>query len=133
MKEPYSPLNKIWAPWRLQYVQNIPAKGCVFCKMRKENNDKNNYIFARSGHCFAVLNIFPYNNGHSLIVTNRHVDSLQRLNSEEILDLNKLLNIVTAVLEKILRPSGLNVGFNIGNASGAGIKKHLHMHIVPRW
>ncbi len=133
MKEKSLPLNRIWAPWRTTYIRNINAKGCVFCKIFKENKDKKNYILLRSKHCFAVLNIFPYNNGHTLIVANRHVSSLEFLSDKEILDINKLLITVKKALDKTLKPSGFNIGFNVGEASGAGIKNHLHMHLVPRW
>jgi ATP adenylyltransferase len=133
LKEKSLQSNKLWAPWRMKYIRSINTKGCVFCKIFKESKDKKNYILLRSKHCFAVLNTFPYNNGHTLIVTNKHLASLEALNDDELLDLNKVLITVKQALKKTLKPLGFNIGFNIGEVAGAGIKNHLHMHIVPRW
>ena len=128
-------MEKIWAPWRSEYVSKIVKKSreCIFCKMIKEKRDKKNYIFTRSEHCFSVLNVYPYNNGHILIVPNRHVNDLSKLKRQEREDLFDLLEETKACLEKVLKPAGYNIGINLGRAAGAGFPKHLHVHLVPRW
>lgn len=126
-------MNKLWAPWRINYVQGKKTKGCVFCKILKAKKDTQNFVLLRSKHCFAVLNKFPYNNGHTLIVTNRHVKSLEQLTDPELLDINKTLILAKSRLKKILKPDGFNVGINIAKAAGAGIVNHIHVHLVPRW
>ena len=126
-------MDKLWAPWRIKYIHQKKTKGCVFCKAHKARTDSKNFIILRSWHCYAILNTFPYNNGHILIVSNRHVRSLERLSDHELLDMNKTLIKVKSVLKKILNPEGFNIGINIGKLAGAGVEKHLHIHLVPRW
>jgi len=129
-------MDKLWAPWRTEYVTKIvkTPKGCVFCKILKEKKkDKQNYIFIRQATCFAVLNIFPYNNGHSLILPNRHVNDLTKLTKEEKEELFGLLETVKTLMDKVMKPAGYNIGINLGRAAGAGFPGHLHVHIVPRW
>ncbi len=128
-------MDKLWAPWRVKYVTELigKTKGCVFCRMLKEKNDKKNLIFVRSALSFGVLNLFPYNNGHVLILPNRHVNDLSKLSEEEIMDLFRLLNYVKGLLQKALKPAGYNIGINLGRAAGAGFPGHLHVHVVPRW
>jgi ATP adenylyltransferase len=110
-----------------------PKKGCIFCSAFKEKRDKKNWIILRSKHSFAILNAFPYNNGHVMVIINRHLSLLEQLNDAELMDINKTAIRVIKLLRKVLRPSGFNVGINLGRVSGAGIDKHLHIHIVPRW
>ena len=128
-------MDLLWAPWRMQYLKVLgkKSKGCQFCKIYRQKNDSKNYVFKRSKHCFAVLNIYPYNNGHILIVSNRHVSSLSKLRPEEREDLFALLDSSTRLLDKVLRPQGYNIGINIGRVSGAGFPGHVHLHVVPRW
>lgn len=126
-------MNKLWAPWRIKYVSKGKTKGCVFCKAFKEKNDKKNFVVFRSKYSFAILNTFPYNNGHVMVVSNKHVASLEKLTEKEILDMNKVLKIMISRLKKAIKPAGFNVGINLGKVSGAGIDKHLHIHLVPRW
>ncbi|MFA5270931.1 MAG: HIT domain-containing protein [Candidatus Omnitrophota bacterium] len=126
-------MDKLWAPWRIKYVSKGRTKGCIFCKAFKEKKDKKNFVVYRSKHSLAILNIFPYNNGHVMIVSNRHVASLEKLNQKEIVDINKVIIAMIAKLKKTIKPAGFNVGINLGKVSGAGIDKHLHVHLVPRW
>ena len=129
-------MDKLWAPWRVKYVTKIitKIKGCLFCRILQEKNkDKKNYVFVRTKHSFAVLNIYPYNNGHTLIVPNRHVKDLAQLTNEEREDLLNVLIYCQRLLDKVLTPAGYNVGINLGKVSGAGIPGHLHIHLVPRW
>ncbi len=128
-------MDKLWAPWRVKYVTELigKTKGCVFCRMLKEKNDKKNLILLRSALSFTVLNLYPYNNGHLLILPKRHVDDLSKLSKEETADLFELLNYSRGLLDKIMKPAGYNVGMNLGRAAGAGFPGHLHIHVVPRW
>lgn len=128
-------MDKLWAPWRVKYVTELigKTKGCVFCRMLKEKNDKKNLILLRTPLSFTVLNLYPYNNGHLLVLPKRHVDDLSKLSSEETQDLFGLLNYSRSLLDCVMRPAGYNVGINIGKVAGAGFPGHLHVHIVPRW
>ena len=128
-------MDKLWAPWRVKYVTELigKTKGCVFCRMLKEKNDKKNLILLRSALSFTVLNLYPYNNGHLLILPKRHVNDLSKLSKEETADLFELLNYFRGLLDKIMKPAGYNVGMNLGRAAGAGFPGHLHIHVVPRW
>ena len=128
-------MDKLWAPWRVTYVSNLhkKQKGCIFCAMSKAKKDKENFIFKRSGKAFAVLNIYPYNNGHILIVPNRHVNDLSKLTRPEREDLMDLLNDAKSIVDKALHPGGYNIGMNLGRVAGAGFPGHLHIHLVPRW
>lgn len=128
-------MDKLWAPWRVKYITKIlkKQKGCLFCRIFKEKKDRKNLILIRSAHAYAVLNIYPYNNGHLLIVSNRHVDDLGKLGKEEREDLFDLLETTQTLLDKVLTPAGYNIGINLGKAAGAGFPTHLHIHVVPRW
>jgi len=128
-------MERIWAPWRDAYIQQFPkkGKGCIFCRLLKAKKDKQNLIFVRAEHCFAVLNKYPYNNGHCLVLPNRHVADLARLKAEEKEGLFELLIYVQKLLDQALKPQGYNVGMNLGKVAGAGEPGHLHFHIVPRW
>ena len=128
-------MDKLWAPWRVKYITKIgKLRGaCTFCRLFRERKDKANFVIARTKHSFAVLNIYPYNNGHTLIVPNRHVNDLDGLTAPEMADLMDLLIRTQKMLDKALRPAGYNVGINLGRIAGAGIPGHLHIHVVPRW
>lgn len=128
-------MDKLWAPWRIKYVTEVDkkSKGCIFCGINKDKKDKKNFIFIRSKYSYSVLNIFPYNNGHVLIVPNRHVDDLSKLKREERDDIFDLLDETKSLLEEVLNPNGYNIGINLGRAAGAGVPGHVHIHIVPRW
>ena len=126
-------MDRLWAPWRIKYVSQKKFKGCIFCKIVREKKDSKNFVVFRSEHCFAVLNIFPYNNGHTMIVSNRHVSSLEDLGDSGLLDFNKALIKIKSDLKKVLKPAGFNIGINLGKVAGAGVDKHLHAHVIPRW
>jgi len=117
----------------MEYINQKKQKGCIFCQAFKEKKDKQNFILLRSRYCFAILNTYPYNNGHVMIVPNRHLKSMESLNDAELLDMNKTLIKMKSKLKKVLNPKGFNIGINIGTVAGAGIANHLHAHIVPRW
>ncbi len=109
------------------------AGGCFLCEKPREHDDERNLIVARAARVYAVLNLFPYNTGHVMIVPYTHVSTLTTLPPEALAEITALLPWMTALLERILRPAGFNVGLNIGEVAGAGIAAHLHMHVVPRW
>jgi len=108
-------------------------KGCIFCDKPKEQWDEENLIVARFDRCFVILNAFPYNNGHLMVVPYRHVPSLLDLTDEELAELMKVTQISERVLRQALNPQGFNIGMNLGRCAGAGIDEHIHIHIVPRW
>ena len=124
-------MDKLWAPWRNVFIKIGKIKGCIFCVKGKK--DRDNFIIKRSRYSFAILNIYPYNNGHIMVSPLRHVKDLKGLNDAELLDIIKLTKDMQALIEKKLRPHGFNIGINTGKAGGAGYKDHLHIHIVPRW
>ena len=129
-------MDKLWAPWRVKYIhllQEQKKKKCIFCAMLKEKNDRKNFIVARRPYAFSVLNIYPYNNGHLLIVPYRHVSDLRKLRREEREDLFELLIQTQQLVDQTLAPGGYNIGINLGKIAGAGFPGHLHIHLVPRW
>ncbi len=129
-------LNKLWAPWRMKYIEGVDTskkEGCIFCTKPGENDDAANYIVHRGTTCFVILNIFPYNNGHVMVIPYRHTASLTDLSPEERLELVDLTEITMSAIRDVMRPDGFNVGINFGRAAGAGIDEHMHVHIVPRW
>jgi len=125
----------LWAPWRMTYINGEREEGCVFCNRLKdaEGKDKENLILARGTLGFVMMNKFPYNSGHLLIIPNRHVPDLRDLDENELLDLQKMLALSIEVLEDLYHPDGYNLGMNLGRSAGAGIEEHLHYHLVPRW
>ena len=126
-------MKHLWAPWRLQYIKAARTENCIFCDLLREGRDRENRILARGTQAFAILNTFPYNSGHLMVVPNRHVAQPGDLNDAEILDLFHLTTASMQALEETYHPEGFNVGLNIGRAAGAGITGHLHVHVVPRW
>ena len=128
-------MDRLWAPWRKAYIrpEKRKAAGCLFCRLRSQQKDPRNYILKRSPFSFAVLNLYPYNNGHVMIVPDRHTASLAGLSPAERLDWLSLMDEVLGALQKTLKPHGFNIGINIGRPAGAGVPRHLHLHIVPRW
>ena len=129
-------MQRLWAPWRKAYIRpksKTRKKACLFCGLRLSKNDASNYVLKRSRHNYAVLNLYPYNNGHVLIVPNRHLARVDQMTAAEKLDWLGLYEEVQAALESFVSPDGFNVGLNLGRGAGAGIPGHLHLHIVPRW
>ena len=129
-------MQQLWAPWRIEYIKNIQQKkekGCIFCLYPKKRDQSKALILAQTPLSFIILNKFPYSNGHLMVVPKRHVSQLEELSSEEGLDLFLVKQKTVEILRKVFKPEGFNIGMNIGKAAGAGIEKHLHTHIVPRW
>ncbi|MDK6028303.1 HIT domain-containing protein [Ignisphaera sp. 4213-co] len=122
----------LWAPWRESYVVQYHSGECIFCKALNQD-DATNHVVYRSRYSIALLNRYPYNNGHVMIAPTRHVPSFEMLSDDELLDLVKTVSIVLKALRNCYNPQGFNIGANIGKAAGAGIEGHLHIHVVPRW
>jgi ATP adenylyltransferase len=122
----------LWAPWRMEYIREEKEEGCIFCTKPMEQNDERNLILVRTARSFVMMNRYPYNNGHLMVVPTRHSTDLQDLNALEFQDLFELMRTCVRVLKIAIAPHGFNIGFNLGTAGGAG-EAHLHLHIVPRW
>jgi len=125
--------DKLWAPWRAEFILKEKEKGCVFCKRLKARDSVKNLILHRGKKAFVILNKFPYNTGHAMIVPVRHVGHLEKLTRGEAAEFMALVQKTVAVIKKVLKPTSMNLGMNLGRESGAGIPGHLHMHVVPRW
>ena len=126
-------MEQLWAPWRIEYIERPKEGECILCQKPRENNDESNLILFRGQDNFVLLNAFPYNPGHLMIAPYRHVASLQDLTEDEAKEHFNIVKKSLALLEEVLKPTGFNVGLNIGKVAGAGIEGHLHTHIVPRW
>ncbi len=126
--------ERLWAPWRMAYVgKGEPSSGCVFCEKPIEERDAENLLLHRGDTAFILMNAYPYNTGHLLIIPYRHVPDLRDLEPTELSEWMTLTQRALAALETALRPQAFNLGVNMGEAAGAGIADHLHLHIVPRW
>ena len=126
-------MERLWTPWRMGYVGGPKAAGCIFCEKLAAGDDRANLILHRGAHAFVIMNLFPYNTGHVMIVPNAHAATLPALPPEAPAEMMALLPWMTVILSRVLRPDGFNVGLNIGAVAGAGVAEHLHMHVVPRW
>ena len=127
-------MDTVWAPWRMAYILSEKDQGCFFChKLREPARDAENYVIYRGKEAFALLNIYPYNNGHLMIAPYAHVSSLTALRPEQLLELFDITRRCEQALREAMRPEGFNIGINVGKVAGAGVEDHLHVHIVPRW
>ncbi|MEY2408521.1 MAG: adenylyltransferase [Verrucomicrobiota bacterium] len=132
-------MDCLHAPWRIQYIlaprsgASEPGAASVFTAMAQGSDDLGNNVIARTKSCFAVLNNYPYNGGHLMVVPYKQVPDLDGLTDDEMLDMMKLVRRCMRALERVMKPAGYNVGINIGACAGAGIAEHLHIHVVPRW
>lgn len=125
-------MDRLWAPWRINYVgKNKKRKGCIFCHAKKIA--LGDYVIFKTVKSVCLLNRYPYNNGHLMICPLRHVRDISGLKEDEVIDIFKSLGRAKALLQKVLKPQGYNIGLNLGAAAGAGVTGHLHLHIVPRW
>jgi len=125
-------MKKIWAPWRMTYIRGQKEDGCVFCQISGQKKDEENLILHAGEHTLVLMNRFPYNNGHLMVIPRRHCTDVESLEAREIEELFNLLKLSIRVLTASLAPDGYNVGINLGKAAGAGME-HLHLHVVPRW
>jgi len=127
-------MERLWTPWRLEYVTaaSKDGKGCVFCDALISDS-ATSLIVHRGTTCFVILNLYPYNNGHLMVVPQRHVGRLALLEPAEVAELMTLTRAVEMALQELYDPHGFNMGLNLGKSAGAGVLDHLHMHVVPRW
>jgi len=126
-------MRHLWAPWRLKYIRGKKEGGCIFCKRLRRRRDRADLILHRDKNCFVILNRFPYNSGHLMVVPNRHTGRFETLTNEEGKGLFRLVRYSVKALRRLYKAEGFNVGMNVGQAAGAGITGHLHLHVVPRW
>ena len=130
-------MNHLWAPWRMEYIaHNLKENSdddCIFCTRLEADDDEKYFILHRGANAFIIMNLYPYNNGHLMIVPNRHVGDITELNDEELLEISQLINLSIRALQPAINPDGFNIGMNLSRTAGAGITDHIHYHVVPRW
>jgi len=128
-------METLWSPWRMEYIQankdQSDDSGCVLCRLR--DGEESERVLARTELAYVVLNKYPYNPGHLMVVPSRHVGDLDELSDDELLELQRLLTRSVRALREESAPHGFNIGMNLGRIAGAGIPDHLHWHVVPRW
>jgi len=125
-------LQHLFAPWRFAYVSQAESPGgCIFCAAARDDADS--LTVARNEHAFALLNRYPYTSGHTMVAPYAHVGDLSDLDADALVGVMRLAQRVVRALQQVYRPHGFNVGFNLGEAAGAGIADHVHLHVVPRW
>ncbi len=132
-------VNKnLWAPWRMQYIRSLEEQqkedGCFLCKYWSEPEaDGENRVIWRGKTAFVVMNRFPYTNGHLLIAHGSHKADISDLTADELVEMTMMMREALLILRQVVRPQGVNIGYNLGHCAGAGLPGHLHGHIVPRW
>ena len=131
-------MEQLYTPWRKKYVTSHNSKeteGCVFCASFNDEaeRDRANYLIYRGKATFTVMNIYPYNTGHLMILPHEHISTLVEMSPAAQTEMMKLAGYFTHLLFNLMQPDGFNIGMNIGRAAGAGLESHLHLHLVPRW
>jgi ATP adenylyltransferase len=118
--------ERLWAPWRLEYIKGPKEDECIFCVRR-------DWVVAEGDHCFVMLNAYPYTNGHVMVSPYEHVDSIELLGPDALTELMTLTQRSMAAIRSAYGPDGFNLGVNQGKVAGAGVEDHVHLHVVPRW
>ena len=131
-------MERLYSPWRSKYIETFKGSepkevGCIFCSALENHNDKERLVIHRGKLAFVIMNLYPYNSGHMMIVPNRHTADFGSLSADELAECTSLLQTAQKALTELSHPHGYNIGMNLGKAGGAGIDDHLHWHIVPRW
>ena len=127
-------MDHLWTPWRYSYItQSKLPVGCVFCEKAASTDDEANLIVHRAAKSFVLLNLYPYNNGHIMIVPYEHAATLGQASEESLAELMLLARRAERHLMEIYKPQGMNIGMNIGECAGAGVAGHIHLHVLPRW
>jgi ATP adenylyltransferase len=129
-------MQPLWAPWRMEYIQEAKGQtpeGCIFCALPRAQTDRDNLILWRGWRAFVILNKFPYNPGHLMVVPYAHTADLDLLGGDELTDLMLSLRRAIGCLRRAMNPDGYNIGINLGRTAGAGVPEHVHYHVVPRW
>lgn len=129
-----APTERLWTPWRMGYISGtIRESGCIFCNRLSACTDVTSLILQRGEHSFVIMNLYPYNTGHIMLVPNQHAADAAELRRESLHEMAEMLPVLTTALRRVFDCDGFNVGLNIGSVAGAGVASHLHQHIVPRW
>jgi len=126
-------MKQLWSPWRIEYILGPKPDACVFCLPETTGEDEKRLVLYRGRTAFVILNKYPYNSGHLMVTPYRHVMGLCDLTIQESHEIMDLLRTCTAIVQESLSPDGVNIGLNLGKAAGAGVREHLHFHLVPRW
>jgi ATP adenylyltransferase len=126
-------MDRLWTPWRLDYILGPKPDECIFCIPETDEEDRERLILYRGERNFVIMNRYPYNNGHLMVTPYRHVSALTDLEPAESHEMMDLMQRCSSIMWEVFTPDGLNVGLNIGEAAGAGIEEHLHFHLLPRW
>ena len=129
-------MERLWSPWRLAYVTGTSsATGCIFCDAAgsPSNPERDALVLVRGRVSYVILNLYPYNNGHLMVVPNRHVGSLAAATADELSEMMRFTRDAEIALTEAYQPQGINVGINLGRPAGAGVLDHVHIHLVPRW
>jgi ATP adenylyltransferase len=127
-------MRRLWTPWRSKYIQGAKTvNGCIFCNAAQGSDDQSTLVVHRAQHSFVLLNRYPYTSGHVMIAPYRHISRLTQAGDEVSEELMRLARRMERILEQTYRPDGLNLGMNLGEAAGAGIEQHIHLHVLPRW
>jgi ATP adenylyltransferase len=126
-------MDRLWSPWRLEYVNHAErTPGCIFCEATRASESSSLVVF-KGDTCYVILNLYPYNNGHVMVVPYRHLATFGALSRDEMTEMGVLIQRTEAALVEAYQPHGFNIGVNLGKPAGAGVLDHLHVHIVPRW
>ena len=123
----------LWAPWRVEYIHSGKQSECFLCRIFAGMDDRENFLLFRGKTCAVIMNRYPYNSGHLMVAPYRHIADLAVLTPEENIEMSILTARAVEVLREVMSPQGFNIGINLGEVAGAGLKDHLHQHIVPRW
>ncbi len=128
-------MDSLWAPWRIKYIlrDKEQDEDCFLCRKPAANDDAKNYILFRERNCFALLNVYPYNAGHVMVCPYQHTGELEDLSPQVLGELMQLTVRSQQLLQRAMNPDGFNIGLNIGLVAGAGLRDHVHVHVVPRW
>jgi ATP adenylyltransferase len=125
--------ERLWAPWRLEYIRGEKPDECIFCTAVESDDDAGHYVLARGDRCFVMLNAYPYTSGHLMVAPYEHVPSLEELGDETLLELMTMTRRSLGAIREAYAPEGFNIGVNQGKVAGAGVEEHVHLHVVPRW
>lgn len=125
-------MENLWAPWRIKYIETPKkSESCIFCSALDDPEKR--YVIAKNDHAMVMMNTYPYNPGHLMVAPIRHIGDFKKLTSDEYIAIGELIKKSIEVLEKTMKPEGFNIGINLGLVAGAGVKDHIHVHVVPRW
>ncbi len=125
--------QRLWTPWRMQYILSDKSGDCVLCEAARSADDPGHFVLERGERNFVIMNLYPYTSGHLMVVPYQHVAGLEDLDDETLAEAMCLVRRCAMLLRHVMHPEGFNVGINLGKAAGAGLHEHLHIHIVPRW